>query len=81
MTLISAKTPVLFLIAAFFLLSVRLATAEDALHVAPNGNVGLGVNDPARQLHLSGSNAVFRMDRSNDAAAFIFVRTDTDGVR
>lgn len=79
MTLTSAKNPVPLLIAAFLLLSVRLATAEDALHVAPDGNVGLGVNDPKRQLHLSGSNAVFRMDRSLDTAAFLMVRTTADG--
>ena len=34
---------------------------------------------PARQLHIAGSNAVFRMDRTADTAAFMLVRTDTGG--
>jgi hypothetical protein len=53
--------------------------AQDALRIAPNGNVGLGIDSPERQLHLRGSNATFRMDRSADTAAFILVRTNTAG--
>ena len=53
--------------------------AQDALRIAPNGNVGLGIDDPARQLHLKGTNATFRMDRSADTAAFLLVRTNAGG--
>jgi len=44
-----------------------------------NVNVGIGTATPARQLHLAGSNAVFRMDRTADTAAFMLVRTDGSG--
>jgi hypothetical protein len=47
-----------------------------SLTVNNSGNVGLGIQSGARQLHLLGSNAVFRMDRSTDTAAFLMVRTD-----
>ncbi len=43
-------------------------------------NVGIGTSVPARQLHVVGPNAVFRMDRPSDTAAFIMVRTDPTGV-
>jgi len=43
-------------------------------------NVGIGTTTPARQLHLAGPNAVFRMDRTTDTASFIMVRTDPTGV-
>ena len=42
-------------------------------------NVGIGTPSPARQLHLTGPNAVFRMDRTTDTASFILVRTDPTG--
>ncbi len=44
-----------------------------------NVNVGIGTSTPARQLHIKGDNAVFRMDRSTDTAAFMLVRTDAGG--
>jgi hypothetical protein len=44
-----------------------------------NVNVGIGTPIPARQLHLKGDNAVFRMDRSADTAAFMIVRIDGTG--
>lgn len=55
------------------------AAEDDALVVAETGNVGLGLDEPARQLHLSGSNAVFRMDRSVNTAAFLMTRTNSSG--
>jgi hypothetical protein len=42
-------------------------------------NVGIGLPNPQRQLHLRGPNATFRMDRSADTAAFLLVRTNTAG--
>jgi hypothetical protein len=46
---------------------------------AANVNVGIGVPAPQRQLHLKGNNAVFRMDRDSDTAAFMIVRTNAAG--
>lgn len=43
------------------------------------GYVGIGLDSPARQLHLKGSNATFRMDRDANTASFILVRTDAAG--
>jgi hypothetical protein len=42
-------------------------------------NVGIGTPAPQRQLHLKGNNAVFRMDRDTDTAAFMIVRTTAGG--
>jgi hypothetical protein len=42
-------------------------------------NVGIGTPAPARQLHLKGDNAVFRMDRTVDTVSFMLVRTDAGG--
>jgi hypothetical protein len=53
--------------------------AQDAVVVDGTGNVGVGLTNPARQLHLRGDNATFRMDRPVDTAAFILVRTDASG--
>jgi len=47
--------------------------------VTDDGYLGLGTAAPVRQLHIAGSNAVFRMDRTSDTAAFMLVRTDTSG--
>lgn len=63
----------------FSLIAMATPAQEDALVVSNNGNVGLGISNPARQLHLSGSNAVVRLDRSLDAATFMMVRTSPDG--
>jgi hypothetical protein len=57
-------------------------TQSDSLvlgSITPSVNVGIGTPAPARQLHLKGYNAVFRMDRSADTASFILVRTDAGG--
>jgi hypothetical protein len=43
------------------------------------GYLGVGTDTPQRAVHLVGSNAVFRMDRSADTAAFLLVRTDDLG--
>jgi len=40
-----------------------------------DGWMGIGASYPARQLHIRGNQAVSRMDRDVDSAAFIFVRT------
>ncbi len=42
-------------------------------------NVGIGTSAPVRQLHIVGDQAVFRMDRPYDTAAFMLVRTDESG--
>ena len=43
------------------------------------GYLGVGTQSPARAVHIVGSNAVFRMDRNQDSAAFMLVRTDASG--
>jgi hypothetical protein len=43
------------------------------------GYLGVGTETPQRAVHLVGPNAVFRMDRSTDTAAFLLVRTDDLG--
>ena len=53
-----------------------IAIADDALFIDSSGQIGMGTESPARQLHLKRDNTVFRMDRSTDAAAFLLVRTD-----
>jgi heme exporter protein D len=47
--------------------------------VGINGKLGVGTQAPVRGVHLAGSNAVFRMDRTADTAAFQIVRTDGSG--
>jgi hypothetical protein len=44
-----------------------------------NGKLGVGTQAPVRGVHLVGPNAVFRMDRTADTAAFQMVRTDISG--
>jgi len=51
------------------------ATAADAFRISDTGLIGLGIDNPVRQLHLQGPNATFRMDRNADTAAFLLVRT------
>lgn len=48
---------------------------DGAFAIEANGHIGLGTFSPVRQLHMRGSDAVFRMDRSTDTAAFMLVRT------
>ena len=47
--------------------------------VAVNGNLGIGTKVPVRPLHVVGDQAVFRMDRPSNTAAFMLVRTDVSG--
>lgn len=54
------------------------AQANPELTVEPTG-VGIGIATPERLLHLKGDNAVLRMDRSSDTAAFLMVRTTPSG--
>ena len=56
--------------------SVVLGSIAGLNSATSSVNVGIGTSAPARQLHISGSNAVFRMDRTADTAAFMLVRTD-----
>jgi hypothetical protein len=58
---------------------VQPGAPSNSFTVSSAGNVGLGIAAPARQLHLSGTNATFRMDRDQDTAAFILVRTNAMG--
>jgi hypothetical protein len=74
------KANAILMIMGLTVLGICPVTAQDeALYIDEIGNVGLGLNTPARQLHLKGANAVFRMDRSTDAAAFMIVRTSPEG--
>jgi hypothetical protein len=57
--------------------SSAFAQEAESLVLDTNGLVGIGVQEPERQLHLRGQNAAFRMDRSVNSAAFILVRTDS----
>jgi hypothetical protein len=59
--------------------SLVLGSIAGVNGASSNVNVGIGTPTPARQLHLKGDDAVFRMDRSTDTAAFMLVRTDTGG--
>lgn len=47
--------------------------------VTDAGYLGSGTSVPVRQLHVAGDQAVFRMDRPYDTAAFMLVRTDLSG--
>lgn len=48
------------------------AQAQDAI---VNGDLGVGISNPARAVHVRGDNAVFRLDRDRDSASFLLVRT------
>jgi len=43
------------------------------------GYLGVGTDSPQRAVHLKGPNAVFRMDRTQDTAAFLLLRIDDWG--
>ncbi len=56
-----------------------MPTAALAWTIAGNatvqGAMGVGTEAPARQMHVRGDNAVFRMDRDRDGPAFMLVET------
>ena len=60
-------------------LLVKDAADETTFVVTDTGTLGVGTATPLRQLHLVGDNAVFRMDRTKNTAAFLMVRTDESG--
>lgn len=47
--------------------------------VFTDGSLGIGTETPARQFHMKGNNAVARIDRSENSASFMLVRTDPSG--
>lgn len=60
--------------------SPMVITAYDvAGNYTIGGMLGVGTSTPERAIHIKGSNAVFRMDRSRDTAAFMIVRNDDAG--
>jgi len=59
--------------------SLVLGSIKGVNSATDNVNVGIGIAAPARQLHIKGDNAVFRMDRSTDTSAFMLVRTNLAG--
>ncbi|PKN88835.1 MAG: hypothetical protein CVU51_03180 [Deltaproteobacteria bacterium HGW-Deltaproteobacteria-1] len=59
--------------------SLVLGSIKNVNGMAVSVNVGIGTSAPVRQLHVVGDQAVFRMDRPYDTAAFMLVRTDAGG--
>ena len=56
--------------------AVSALAFDVAGNFAVGGALGVGIASPERAVHIRGSNAVFRMDRSVNTAAFMLVRTD-----
>ena len=68
------------LVMAAGLMLLPLGTqAQDSLFIDTDGDVGLGVSAPERQLHIRGTNAQIRVDRPADSSSFQLVRTSPDG--
>ncbi|PKN83338.1 MAG: hypothetical protein CVU51_12610, partial [Deltaproteobacteria bacterium HGW-Deltaproteobacteria-1] len=59
--------------------SIVLGSINGVNGATSSVNVGIGTSAPVRQLHVVGDQAVFRMDRPYDTAAFMLVRTDGSG--
>lgn len=59
--------------------SLVLGSINGVNGASSDTNVGIGTSAPVRQLHVVGDQAVFRMDRPYDTAAFMLVRTDESG--
>jgi hypothetical protein len=72
----SVATGLVSLIAVAATINPGFGVAQESLVLDTTGKVGIGIENPERQLHLRGANAVFRMDRTFDSAAFMLVRTD-----
>jgi len=67
-------------LAALFVSGLPLSgQSDDSMHLDGQGFLGIGTNAPARQLHMIGDTANFRMDRSVNTAAFFLNRVDDSG--
>ncbi len=60
-------------------LLVKNAADDTTFVVTDTGSLGIGTDIPLRPIHLAGPDAIFRMDRTKNTAAFIMVRTDDSG--
>lgn len=61
-----------FLLCLGMLMVPSMGQAQDLI---VNGDLGVGISNPARAVHVQGDNAVFRLDRDRDSASFILTRT------
>jgi len=59
--------------------SLDLGSINGVNGATASTQVGIGTTAPQRLLHIAGDNAVFRMDRSTNSAAFMILRTDGSG--
>jgi hypothetical protein len=59
--------------------SLVLGSINGVNGAAATTQVGIGTTAPQRLLHIVGDNAVFRMDRGTNSAAFMIVRTNSLG--
>jgi len=66
-----------FILLLGFMLFAGMAMGQ-ALKVASNGFIGVGITDPGRQLHVQGQNGIFRLDRSGDVGFLLGRYTSTD---
>lgn len=60
---------------ACVLMPAQTMAWDDAGTFTVGTSIGVGTEAPARQMHIQGNNAVFRMDRDSDTAAFMVTRT------
>jgi len=52
---------------------------DDTGTIYSSSSIGVGTDTPERRFHLKGSNAVARIDRPENSASFMLVRTDPSG--
>lgn len=64
---------------AVLFFTAAAALADDSMFIDSRGFLGIGNDNPERQFHMKGPNAVFRMDRPSNSAAFLMVRTNATG--